>query len=111
MKVYPSLRREPRQKIEASFKTCRAYDVTFSEEQVLIDPTNASVAQVTLHGTYTCTVRTGQPPQVAESRDVFMPGRPATSGLSSVPALSTDATVWLAPDRNTSFKRLSVQSR
>jgi ketosteroid isomerase-like protein len=72
MKVYPSLRREARQKIEASFKTCRAYDVTFSDEQILIDPTNANIAQVTLRGTYACTVRTGQPPQVAESRDVFV---------------------------------------
>ena len=72
MKVYPSLRREARQKIEASFKTCRAYDVTFSDEQILIDPTNANIAQVTLRGTYACTVRTGQAPQVAESRDVFV---------------------------------------
>ena len=93
MKVYPSLQREAHQKIEASFKTCRAYDVTFSEDQVLIDPTNASVAQMTLHGTYTCRVRTGQPPQVAESRDVFMLRKTGDIWIIERTGTITDATV------------------
>ena len=52
MNVYPSLQREAHQKIEASFKTCRAYDMTFDGEQIFVDPANPNMAQVSIQSTY-----------------------------------------------------------
>ena len=70
--IYPTLQREARQRIERSFRDCRAYDVTFDNEEFLLNPNDPAVAQVNVTATYACTVRTGQRPQVAGQRDVFI---------------------------------------
>jgi hypothetical protein len=72
LQVFPSLQREARQSLERAFRECRAYDVGFGEMEVLVNPADATAAQVTVQSTYSCTVRTGQRPQVAAQRDVFV---------------------------------------
>jgi ketosteroid isomerase-like protein len=72
LQVFPSLQREARQALERAFRDCRAYDVGFGEMELLLNPADATAAQVTVPTTYSCTVRTGQRPQVAAQRDVFV---------------------------------------
>jgi len=72
LQVFPSLQREARQALERAFRDCRAYDVGFGEMEFLLNPSDATAAQVTVPTTYSCTVRTGQRPQVASQRDVFV---------------------------------------
>jgi hypothetical protein len=40
--------------------------------EVLVNPADATAAQVTVQSTYSCTVRTGQRPQIAAQHDVFV---------------------------------------
>ncbi len=72
LQVFPSLQREARQALERAFRDCRVYDVGFGEMELLLNPSDATAAQVTVATTYSCTVRTGQRPQVAAQRDVFV---------------------------------------
>jgi hypothetical protein len=73
--VYPGIPREERQKLEKAFKesskNCRSYEVLQGEPAIFVTGAEASVAQVTVQSSYSCTPTTGQRDQVASMRDVF----------------------------------------
>jgi serine/threonine protein kinase len=69
-RVFPSLPREERQRLERNFRDCRDYDAAFINPQPLMgdDPTAATV---NVRFIYTCTPRSGQGPQQAPVDEVF----------------------------------------
>jgi hypothetical protein len=72
LQVFPALPRETSQSLDRAFKDCRAYDVSFGQIQFLIDPNDATAAQVIAESTYTCQPRTGQKAVPATQRDIFV---------------------------------------
>jgi serine/threonine-protein kinase len=71
LQVFPSLQREAQQRIERSFRDCRAFDVSFDDMRFLMDAANPTRAQVTVRSTYVCTPRTNQRPVPAAQQDIF----------------------------------------
>lgn len=71
LQVFPSLQREAQQRIERSFRDCRAFDVSFDDMRFLTDAANPTRAQVTVRSTYVCTPRTNQRPVPAAQQDIF----------------------------------------
>ena len=73
--VYPGVPREERQRLEKAFKdsskNCRSYEVLQGDPAIFVTGPEASVAQVTVQSSYSCTPTTGQRDQVASMRDVF----------------------------------------
>jgi tetratricopeptide (TPR) repeat protein len=69
--VYPSLPRETGQKLDRTFRDCRAYEVTFLSPQIFLNPEDPGHATVQVQTTYACQPRTAQPVQPATVQEVF----------------------------------------
>ena len=69
--VFPTLPREERQTMQRAFSNCLVYEVTFADMQVAMNPTDATLAQVDVRSTHTCTPNSGGRQTTTDQRDVF----------------------------------------
>lgn len=69
--VFPTLPRETGQTMRRLFTNCLVYEVTFADMQVEMDPADATLAQVNVRGTHTCTPNSGGRQSTTTQRDVF----------------------------------------
>lgn len=69
--VFPTLPRETGQTMRRLFTNCLVYEVTFADVQVEMDPADATLAQVNVRGTHTCTPNSGGRQSTTTQRDLF----------------------------------------
>ena len=68
--VFPTLPRQTRQTMQRAFSNCLVYEVTFADMRVEMNPTDATLAQVDVRSTHTCTPNSGRQ-TTTDQRDVF----------------------------------------
>lgn len=69
--AFPTLPGETRQAMRRAFSNCLVYEVTFADTQIAMDTTDATLAQVDVRSTHTCTPNSGGRQTTTEQRDVF----------------------------------------
>jgi serine/threonine-protein kinase len=69
--VFPTLPPETRQTMQRSFTNCLVYEVTFADMQVEMNPADATLAQVDVRSTHTCTPNSGGRQTTTVQRDVY----------------------------------------
>lgn len=70
--VFPTLPLATGQAMQRSFDDCLLYEVTFADMQVEMNPTDATLAQVDVRSTHTCTPDSGGRQITTAQRDVFI---------------------------------------
>jgi hypothetical protein len=70
--IYPSIPREARQKLDRTFKECRAYDVSLLNPQLALGADDPTSATVTTRSTYTCQPRSAQGAEAVSGQEVFL---------------------------------------
>ena len=57
--------------MQRAFSNCLVYEVTFADMQVAMNPTDATLAQVDVRSTHTCTPNSSGRQTTTDQRDVF----------------------------------------
>ena len=57
--------------MQRSFNNCLVYEVTFADMQVEMNPANATLAQVDVRSTHTCTPNSEGQQTTTAQRDIF----------------------------------------
>jgi hypothetical protein len=70
-RVFPTLPANTRRSMEQAFADCIVYEVTFSEMQVALDPTDPTRGQVDLRSIHQCTPSSGGRQTNIAHRDLF----------------------------------------
>jgi hypothetical protein len=70
--VYPNLPREAGQKLERTFKDCRAFEVSFLNPQVSPVSGDATAATVSVRSTYACQPKSSQAAQSSSVQEIFV---------------------------------------
>ncbi len=97
--VFPTLPRETRQTMQRSFSNCLVYEVTFADMQVEINPADATLAQVDVRSTHTCTPNSGGRQTTTAQRDVYTLRKSGATWLIDSASRAPDASADASADR------------